>query len=74
MNNLHWITELGWAVELWVMYRRWLTLRDIEPEAGDDLYFKTTWVRMCMRLGDSSARHIISTQAAGGKARITDGD
>jgi hypothetical protein len=64
---MHWLTELGWAIELCVMYDRWLTVREIDPAPGDMYYFKWTWVCMCMRLGDSAAHRIASSQ---NKARI----
>jgi len=71
---MNWITELGWGIELIVMYARWCDIRDYHPEPKDDEYFKRLFVTMCMRMGFDRAQRVVAAQQMGRLARIIDGD
>lgn len=69
MTALDWhrtIGELGWAIELVVMYQRWCDARDratrLTGRPDDVLFHKQQWVRMCVRLGDDAAYRIITAR------------
>jgi len=69
---MHWISELHWAIELQVMYQRWCRMQHLDQILpADEEYFRGTWVRMCMRLGDTLVHRIKGSQVS--NARIVDG-
>jgi hypothetical protein len=56
------VIEILWAIELNIMFKRWLDIRKIDPAWIDDLDMRRSWVRMNMRLGDGASHRITAAR------------
>jgi hypothetical protein len=71
---MNWIVEILWAIELHIMFKRWLDIRKIDKSWLDDLDMRRTWVRMNMRLGDHASHRITALRQSGATPCIKGGD
>jgi hypothetical protein len=68
------VIEILWAIELNIMFKRWLDIRKIDPTWIDDLDMRRSWVRMNMRLGDGASHRITALRHAGATPCLKGGD